>query len=65
MLSYFVDIQYDNFSIYNSISGLIKFKSIKTIQIPIQGLDNKPIMLKLSSIKYYLSISGFNFISVS
>jgi hypothetical protein len=29
MLFYFIDIQYNNFSIYNSISGLIKFESIR------------------------------------
>jgi hypothetical protein len=64
-LSYFVDIQHGNFSIYNSISGLVKFEGIRTIQIPIQGSDNKPIILKLSSVKYYLSISAFNLISIS
>jgi hypothetical protein len=30
---YFMDIQYNNFSIYNSINRSIKFESIKTIQI--------------------------------
>jgi hypothetical protein len=65
MLSYFIDIQYNNFSIYNSISGSIKFKNIKIIQILIQELNNKLIILKLSSVKYYLFISAFNFISVS
>jgi hypothetical protein len=65
MLSYFIDIQHDNFSIYNNISGLIKFESIRIIQILIQGSDNKPIILKLSSVKYYLFISAFNLILVS
>jgi hypothetical protein len=65
MLFYFVDIQYNNFSIYNSIGGSIKFESIRTIQIFIQGSDNKPIILKLSSIKYYLFIGAFNLILVS
>jgi hypothetical protein len=60
-----MDIQYNNFSIYNNINGLIKFEDIRIIQILIQGLDNKPITLKLSSVKYYLSINTFNFISVS
>jgi hypothetical protein len=41
------------------------FESIRTIQIPIQGSDNKPITLKLSSIKYCLSIGAFNLILVS
>jgi hypothetical protein len=65
IFSYFVDIQYSNFSIYNNISGSIKFESIRIIQIPIQGLDSKLIILKLSGVKYYLFISAFNFISVS
>jgi hypothetical protein len=65
MLSYFVDIQYSNFGIYNSIGGSIKFKSIRIIQILIQGSDNKLIILKLSSIKYCLFISIFDLISVS
>jgi hypothetical protein len=64
-LSYFVDIQYSNFGIYNSISGLVKFESIRTIQILIQGSDSKLITLKLSGVKYCLSIGAFNFISVS
>jgi hypothetical protein len=64
-LFYFVDIQYSNFSIYSSISGLIKFEGIRTIQILIQGSDNKPTTLKLSSVKYYLSIGAFNLISIS
>jgi hypothetical protein len=62
---YFVDIQYNNFSIYNNINRLIKFESIRIIQILIQGSDNKLIILKLSSVKYYLFISIFNFISMS
>jgi hypothetical protein len=61
-LFYFIDIQHGNF---NNIGGLVKFKSIRIIQILIQGLDSKPIILKLSSIKYYLSIGIFNLISVS
>jgi hypothetical protein len=65
MLFYFIDIQYSNFGIYNGIGGSIKFKGIRTIQILIQGLDNKPTILKLSSIKYCLSIGIFNFILVS
>jgi hypothetical protein len=65
MLFYFVDIQYSNFSIYNSIGGSIKFKDIRTIQILIQKSDNKFIILKLSSVKYYLFISIFNLILVS
>jgi hypothetical protein len=65
MLSYFVDIQYSNFSIYNSIGGLVKFENIRTIQIPIQGSNNKLIILKLSGVKYYLFIGAFNLISVS
>jgi hypothetical protein len=65
MFFYFVDIQYSNFGIYNSISRLVKFKNIRTIQIPIQGSDSKPIMLKLSSVKYCLFIGAFNLISVS
>jgi hypothetical protein len=64
-LSYFVDIQYGNFGIYNNISRLVKFENIKIIQILIQGSDNKPTMLKLSSVKYYLFIGAFNLISVS
>jgi hypothetical protein len=43
----------------------MKFKSIRIIQILIQGSGNKPIILKLSNIKYYLSIGAFNLISVS
>jgi hypothetical protein len=43
----------------------MKFEGIKIIQILIQGSDNKLIMLKLSSVKYYLFISVFNLISVS
>jgi hypothetical protein len=43
----------------------MKFESIRTVQILIQGSDNKPITLKLSSVKYYLFIGAFNFISVS
>jgi hypothetical protein len=65
MLFYFIDIQYSNFNIYNNIGGLIKFEGIRTIQIFIQELDNKFITLKLSSIKYCLSISAFNLILVS
>jgi hypothetical protein len=65
MFSYFIDIQYNNLGIYNNISGLIKFEDIRIIQIPIQGSNNKLITLKLSSVKYYLSIGTFNFISVS
>jgi hypothetical protein len=64
MFFYFVDIQYNNFSIYNNISRLIKFESIRIIQILIQGLDSKLIILKLSSVKYYLSIGTFNLILV-
>jgi hypothetical protein len=64
MFSYFTDIQYNNFGIYNNINRLIKFESIRIIQIFIQGLDNKFIILKLSSVKYCLFISIFNFISV-
>jgi hypothetical protein len=52
ILSYFVDIQYNNFSIYNSISGLVKFENIRIIQIFIQGSNNKPIILKLLSTTY-------------
>jgi hypothetical protein len=65
MFSYFVDIQYDNFGIYNSINRLIKFEGIRIIQIPIQKSDNKLIILKLSNVKYYLSIGTFNLILVS
>jgi hypothetical protein len=65
MFFYFIDIQYNNFSIYNSIGGLMKFESIRTVQIPIQGSDNKLIILKLSGIKYYLFIGVFNLILVS
>jgi hypothetical protein len=65
MFSYFVDIQHGNFSIYNNISRSIKFESIRIIQILIQGSNSKPIILKLSSVKYCLSISAFNLISVS
>jgi hypothetical protein len=65
MLFYFVDIQYNNFGIYNKIGGSMKFEGIRTIQILIQGSNNKPITLKLSSVKYYLSISAFNLILVS
>jgi hypothetical protein len=65
ILFYFVDIQYGNFGIYSSISGSMKFESIRTIQIPIQESDSKLIILKLSSVKYYLSISTFNLILVS
>jgi hypothetical protein len=43
----------------------MKFENIRIIQILIQGLDSKPIMLKLSGVKYYLSIGVFNLISVS
>jgi hypothetical protein len=43
----------------------MKFESIRTIQIFIQGLDNNPIILKLSSVKYCLFISAFNLILVS
>jgi hypothetical protein len=43
----------------------MKFESIRTIQILIQGSDSKLIILKLSGVKYYLSISTFNLISVS
>jgi hypothetical protein len=43
----------------------MKFESIRIIQILIQGLDNKPTILKLSSVKYYLFIGAFNLISVS
>jgi hypothetical protein len=43
-LFYFIDIQYDNFSIYNNINGLIKFESIRIIQILIQESDSKPII---------------------
>jgi hypothetical protein len=43
----------------------MKFEGIKTIQILIQGSNDKPITLKLSSVKYYLFISAFNLISVS
>jgi hypothetical protein len=43
----------------------MKFEGIKTIQILIQGLNNKLIILKLSSVKYYLSISIFNLILIS
>jgi hypothetical protein len=43
----------------------MKFKNIRIIQILIQRLDNKPIILKLSSVKYYLSIGAFNLILVS
>jgi hypothetical protein len=64
MLFYFVDIQYSNFGIYNNISGLMKFESIRIIQILIQGSDNKLIILKLSSVKYCLFIGVFNLISV-
>jgi hypothetical protein len=60
-----VDIQHNNFGIYNSISGLMKFESIRIIQILIQESNNKFIILKLSSVKYYLFISAFNLISVS
>jgi hypothetical protein len=31
MFFYFIDIQYNNFGIYNSIGGLIKFESIRII----------------------------------
>jgi hypothetical protein len=31
MLFYFIDIQQNNFGIYNNIGGLMKFKSIRTI----------------------------------
>jgi hypothetical protein len=60
-----VDIQYGNFGIYNNISGSVKFEGIRTIQILIQGLDNKLTILKLSGVKYYLFISAFNLILVS
>jgi hypothetical protein len=60
-----VDIQHDNFGIYNSISGLVKFESIRIIQILIQESNNKLIILKLSGVKYCLSIGVFNLISVS
>jgi hypothetical protein len=65
MLSYFINIQYNNFSIYNNIDRLIKFESIRIIQILIQVSNNKPIILKPSSVKYYLFIGVFNLISVS
>jgi hypothetical protein len=65
MLFYFIDIQYNNFSIYNSINGSMKFENIRIIQIFIQGSYNKLIILKLFSIKYCLSIGTFNFILMS
>jgi hypothetical protein len=34
----------------------MKFENIRTIQILILGLDNKFIILKLFSVKYYLFI---------
>jgi hypothetical protein len=43
----------------------MKFKGIRIIQIPIQGSDNKLIILKLSSVKYCLFINVFNLILVS
>jgi hypothetical protein len=43
----------------------MKFENIRIIQILIQGSNNKPITLKLSSVKYCLFISAFNLISVS
>jgi hypothetical protein len=43
----------------------MKFEDIRIIQILIQGSDSKPIILKLSSVKYCLSIGTFNLISVS
>jgi hypothetical protein len=51
--------------IYNNISGSMKFEGIRTIQIFIEGSNGKLIILKLSSVKYCLSISTFNLISVS
>jgi hypothetical protein len=43
----------------------VKFEGIRIIQIPIQGSDNKFTTLKLSSVKYCLSIGTFNLILVS
>jgi hypothetical protein len=43
----------------------VKFESIRIIQILIQGSDNKLIILKLSGVKYCLSIGTFNLILVS
>jgi hypothetical protein len=43
----------------------MKFEGIRIIQIFIQESDSKFIILKLSGVKYYLSIGAFNFILVS
>jgi hypothetical protein len=43
----------------------MKFEGIRIIQILIQGLNNKLIILKLSGVKYYLFIGTFNLILVS
>jgi hypothetical protein len=43
----------------------VKFESIRIIQILIQGSDSKPIILKLSGVKYCLFIGTFNLILVS
>jgi hypothetical protein len=43
----------------------VKFENIRIVKILIQGLDSKPIILKLSSVKYYPVINAFNLISIS
>jgi hypothetical protein len=40
----------------------MKFEGIRIVQILIQGSNNKPTILKLSSIKYCLFIGTFNFV---
>jgi hypothetical protein len=64
-MSYFIKIKYSDYSNYSGISGSVRFKGINTIKISISSPKGKAVNLILINIKYCLTISPFNLISMS
>jgi len=64
-MSHFFIISYGDYNNYKGINDNIRFKSIKTVIIPVFDLNNKTINLYFINVKYCLNISLFNFIFIS
>jgi len=64
-VGHFSSIIYSNYSNCSGISGSVRFKGIRTVTIPILGLNGETVNLHLTNVKYYPAMGPFNLILVS
>jgi hypothetical protein len=65
LISNFAKLKKGDYGTCGGVGGSVRFKGIGTVEIPIPGPNGRLTTLRLSNVKYYLSMGPFNLISVS